>query len=154
MRRRLKSSLLAAVTLSLAGAASCSKPAPMKAEDVPVPPSARRGVLEGAYEVKIDRVAAEVRRDLAEKYGQTSADIYFLPPDADWASVRDFYEGRLGALGLKRDTGFPEENSGNRLAVWGREGWLGRGEAVAAAFIEDASPGGPQKFLALFRSAD
>lgn len=123
----------------------------MRLEEIPAPPSARRGVPEGASEVRIDGVTSEVRRALAEKYGDAEVALYTLPPDAEWNSLADFYETQLGPKGLKRDTSFPAEHSSHKLAVWADSGWLGR-QAVAVAFIDAgrAVDSTPLKFLSVF----
>ena len=153
MQHRLKLvPLLFTIVLTLI-ATSCSKSTPMKLAEVPVPPSARKSVLEGSYEVKIDRVISEVRNDLKEKYGKAEVEVYFLPADAGWDTINSFYEQQLSAMGLQRDASFPTDHSSHKLAVWGHDGWFSK-RAVAAAFIEDDTPGGQQKFLAIFLAGD
>lgn len=132
-------------------AASCSGQPRMRLDEISAPPGARMGVDEGAYEVHLDRVTAEVRRRLEEKYGDSEVALYALPPDAGWDAVIGFYEARLAQKGLKRDTGFPSEHPSYKLAVWADSGWMSR-RAVAAAFVEAGrtQDGTPLKFLAVF----
>ena len=127
----------------------------MKLKDIPVPPSARQGELEGAYEVKLRTSASEVLRELKEKYGTAEVEIYFLVPDAEWSAIRNFYESEFQPVGLARDSSFAEEHTGYRLAVWSHDGWLDK-KAVAIAVIEAgaASEGKSQKFLAVFKAGD
>jgi hypothetical protein len=146
--------LLLAAFAALVVVAACSANL-MKVEDIPVPPTARKGVIEGSYEVKLRTDASQVLKELKEKYGKAETQIYFLDSQADWASVTGFYDERLGPLDLKRDASMPQERAGFKMAVWSRDGWLDK-KAVAAALIEARSTpdGRPQKFLAVFRAGD
>ncbi|HEV2764427.1 MAG TPA: hypothetical protein VGV38_15720 [Pyrinomonadaceae bacterium] len=148
--KRVAALFLAAVAAF--SAASCSGQPRMRLDEISAPQQqARMGVDEGAYEVHIDRVTAEVRRLLEEKYGDSEVMLYTLAPDADWNSIVNFYEPRLGAKGLKRDASVPAERLTYKLAVWADAGFLSR-RAAAAAFIEAgrAQDGTPLKFLAVF----
>lgn len=155
MKLSSKVAALVVVALAALGAASCSRSPHMSLEEMPVPPGARMGVSEGAYEVKIDGVTAEVRRALAEKYGPLEVALYTLVPDAEWKDVSAFYETHLAARGFKRDTGFPAEHASHKLAVLADESWFGK-SAVAVAFIEagQTADGVPLKFLAVFVTKD
>ena len=122
----------------------------MRAEDIPVPPSARREVIEGAYETRLDLAVADARRVLSEGYGRADVEIFRLDAGADWGSVERFYEERLGAAGFTRDLGFTAEHHNYKLAVW-RSG--GDGVAVALVDAGTTADNTPLKFLAVFRPA-
>lgn len=123
----------------------------MKVEEIPVPPSARREVIEGAYEARLDLAVADARRVLSERFGRTDVEIYRLDTAADWGAVERFYEERLGAAGLTRDSGFTTEHNNYKLAVWESAG----GDRLAVALIDAgaAADKTPLKFLAVFRAA-
>lgn len=128
----------------------------MQVKEVPVPPGARRGELEGAYEIALRTAISQALRELKEKYGAAEVEIYHITPETDWNAVRDFYEARFGQMGLVRDTGFAEEHAGYRLGVWRREGLTAKA-ALAAALVETgrtSADATPQKFLAVFRAGD
>ncbi|HEV2763883.1 MAG TPA: hypothetical protein VGV38_12955 [Pyrinomonadaceae bacterium] len=147
--KRVAALVLAAV--AACAAASCSGQPRMRLDEIGAPEGARMGVDEGAYEIHIDRVTAEVRRLLEEKYGDSEVMLYTLPPDAEWNATVGFYEPRLAQKGLRRDTSFPSEHASHKLAVWGDSGWM-RERAVAVAYIEAGRThdGTPLKFLAVF----
>src|SRR5215212_2329644 len=105
--RALRAILLAAV-LAPSGL-SCSGQKFMRVEDIPAPPNARREVIEGAYETRLDLAVAAARRVLAEGFGRADVELYRLDASADWGAVERFYEERLGAAGLTRDPGFTTE---------------------------------------------
>ncbi len=123
----------------------------MRVEDIPVPPSAHREVIEGAYETTLDLAVADARRILSEKFGRADVEIFRLDANADWGAVERFYEERLGAAGFTRDSGVTAEHNKYRLAVWKSSG----GEWLAVALIDAGTTADnlPLKFLAVFRAA-
>jgi hypothetical protein len=122
----------------------------MRVEDIPVPPSAHREVIEGAYETRLDLAVADARRVLSEGFGRADVEIYRLDAGADWGEVERFYEERLGAAGLTRDSGFTTEHHNYKLAVW-KSG----GDRLAVALIDAGTTADniPLKFLAVFHPA-
>ena len=122
----------------------------MRVEDVPVPPSARREVIEGAYETRLDLAVADARRVLSEGFGRADVEIFRLDAGADWGAVERFYEERLGAAGLARDPGFTAAHHNYKLAVWKSAG--GDGLAVALIDAGTTADSTPLKFLAVFRA--
>jgi hypothetical protein len=123
----------------------------MRVEDIPVPPNARREVIEGAYETRLDLAVADARRVLSERFGRADVEIFRLDAGADWGDVERFYEERLGAAGLTRDAGFTAEHNKYKLAVWKSDG----GDKLAVAVIDAGTTADnvPLKFLAVFRPA-
>ncbi len=123
----------------------------MRVEDIPVPPSARREVIEGAYETRLDLAVADARRVLSERFGRADVEIFRLDAAADWGNVERFYEERLGAAGLTRDSGFAPEHNKYKLGVWHSAG----GDRLAVALIDAGTTADntPLKFLAVFRAA-
>ena len=113
---------------------ACSTSAVSRLEDVPVPPGAGKELVEGAYEVRLDLTVSELRRELKDKYGKAEVGIYTLPSNTEWSAVNGFYASRLGARGLGRDERFPTDRATYKVAVWGRDGWLGK-QAVAVALV-------------------
>ena len=123
----------------------------MRVEDIPVPPNARREVIEGAYETGLDLAVADARRVLSERFGRADVEIYRLDASADWGGVERFYEERLGAAGLTRDSGLNAEHHNYKLAVWKSAG----GDKLAVALVDAGTNADntPLKFLAVFRAA-
>jgi hypothetical protein len=132
---------LAATTLLMT---ACSSSTVARLDDVPVPPGARKEIVEGVYEVQLDLTVAELRRDLKEKYGKAEVAIYTLPGDAEWSAVNAFYGSQLGAWGLGRDECFPTDRASYKVAVWGRDGWLEK-RAVAVALLDDGPVDGDER---------
>ena len=123
---------------------ACSSSTVARLDDVPVPPGARKEIVEGAYEVPLDLTVAELRRDLKEKYGKAEVAIYTLPGDAEWSAVSAFYASQLRARGLGRDECFPADRARYKVAVWGRDGWLNK-QAVAVALLDDGPMDGDER---------
>lgn len=123
----------------------------MRVEDIPIPPSARREVIEGAYEPRLDLAVADARRVLSERFGRADVEIFRLDAGTEWGDVERFYEERLGAAGLTRDSGYTAEHNKYKLAVWGAAG----GERLAVALIDAGITADnlPLKFLAVFRAS-
>jgi hypothetical protein len=143
----LRAILLAAALAT--SALSCSGKKFMRVEDIPVPPSARREVIEGAYETRLDLAVADARRVLSERFGRADVEIFRLDAAAEWGDVERFYEERLGAAGLTRDSGYTTEHNKYKLAAWKLSG--GDGLAVALIDAGTTDDNTPLKFLAVFR---
>lgn len=121
----------------------------MRVEDIPVPPTARREVIEGAYETRLDLAVADARRVLSERFGRADVELFRLDASAGWGDVESFYEERLGPAGFTRDSDYATEHNKYKLAVWKSAG--GDGLAVALVDAGTTADNTPLNFLAVFR---
>lgn len=125
----------------------------MKIDEIPLPPEARAGDIEGRYEIELDGATAAILSELKKHYGKTEEKILFLPSEAEPAKIFAFYEPKLAEKGFSRDASVPPSGRNYQQAVWRNEGWFG-GQAVAVAVIDagkDAA-GKAIKFLAVYRA--
>ncbi|HEY8562890.1 MAG TPA: hypothetical protein VIL74_21105 [Pyrinomonadaceae bacterium] len=125
---------------------SCQPKTFMNIEEIPTPPEARAGSIEGRYEVELDAAINTILTDLKKSYSKTEERILFLPPETEAARVFEFYAPKLTAKGFAKDAGVPPQRRNFQHEVW-----VKGGEAISIAVVDagaDAA-GKPIKFLAI-----
>lgn len=125
----------------------------MNIEEIPVPPEARQGTVDGRYEVELDAATNAILADLKKNYSTVNEKILFLPSDADASKIFAFYEPKMTEKGFSKDESVPAQGKNYQINVWRNDGWLG-GETVAVAVIDAGKDvdGKAIKFLAVFRA--
>ncbi|MEO6588785.1 MAG: hypothetical protein ABIP06_05605 [Pyrinomonadaceae bacterium] len=125
----------------------------MNIDEIPVPPGANQGTIDGGYEVKLDAATNAILVDLKKDHSKVSEKILFLPADADAAKIFAFYEPKMSEKGFSQDANVPPQSVNYQIKVWRNDGWIG-GEAVAVAVIDagNDSDSKPIKFLAIFQA--
>lgn len=123
----------------------------MNVEEIPVPPQARAGSIEGRYEVGLDAATNTILAELKKNYSNVGEKILFLPAETDAADIFAFYEPKMTEKGFSGDESVPPEGKNYRQRVWRKDGWFG-GEAAAVAVIDAGrdAQGQTVKFLAVF----
>lgn len=132
--------------LVLFGLLSCNQKAYMNIDEVPVPPEAKSGTIDGRYEVTLDAATNAILTELKKSYSQTQEKILFLNPEADPAKLFGFYTGLLAEKGLTKDANVPLQGRNYQQTVW-KNG----SQAVSVAVIEAGTDadGKAIKFLAI-----
>jgi hypothetical protein len=132
---------------------SCNQKAFMNIEEIPLPPEARAGAIEGRYEIELDGATNAILSELKKHYGKAEEKILFLPGEADASKIFAFYEPKLAEKGFSRDAEVSASSRNYQQAVWRNDGWFG-GQAVAVAVIDAGkdAEGKAIKFLAIYRT--
>lgn len=122
----------------------------MKIEEIPIPPEARAGTIEGRYEIELDGATNAILSELKKNYGRTQEKILFLPGETDASKIFEFYEPKLSEKGFSADLSVAASSRNYQQRVWRNDGWLG-GQAVSIAVIEAGkdAEGRAIKFLAV-----
>ena len=121
----------------------------MNIEEIPLPPEARAGTIEGRYEVELDAATGAILSELKKNYGQTQEKILFLPAETEAAKIFEFYAPKMTEKGFAKDPNVPPQGKNYR-----QNGWKKDNQAVTLAVIEAGkdADGKAIKFLAIFRS--
>ena len=124
----------------------------MNIDEIPFPPEATQGTINGRYEVELDAATNTILADLKKNYSTVNEKILFLPADADAAKIFAFYEPKMSEKGFAKDANVPPQGKNYQINIWRNDGWLG-GEAVAVAVIDAGkdADGKAIKFLAIFQ---
>jgi hypothetical protein len=125
---------------------SCNQKAYMNIDEVPVPPEAKSGTIDGRYEVTLDAATNTILTELKKSYSKTQEKILFLNAEADVTKIFGFYTGLLAEKGLVKDESVPLQGRNYQLSVWKKGD-----QAVSVAVIEAGkdADGKPIKFLAI-----
>ena len=75
----------------------------MNVDEIPFPPEATQGTIDGRYEVELDAATNSILADLKKNYSTVNEKILFLPADADAAKIFAFYELKLSDQNLSKD---------------------------------------------------
>ena len=129
---------------------SCQPKTFMNIDEIPLPPEAKTGTIDGRYEIELDAATGAILTELKKNYPQTQERIMFLPDDADAARIFEFYASQLTEKGFTKDADVPLQGKNYRQNLWKKTD-----EAVSIAVIEagkDAA-GKPIKFLAIHTGA-
>lgn len=123
----------------------------MKIEEIPLPPEARAGAIEGRYEIELDGATNTILSELKKNYGKTEEKILFLSNEAEPSKIFEFYQPKLSEKGFSRDASVQASGRNYRQTIWRNESWLG-GQAVAVAVIDAGkdADGKAIKFLAVY----
>jgi hypothetical protein len=130
---------------------SCNSKAFMKIEEIPLPPEARVGAIEGRYEIELDGATNTILSELKKNYGKTEEKILFLPSEIEPPQIFGFYEPKLAAKGFSRDASVSASGRNYQQTIWRNESWSG-GQVVAVAVIDAGkdAEGRAIKFLAVY----
>ena len=74
----------------------------MNIEEIPIPPEATQGTIDGRYEVELDAATNAILSDLKKDYSTVKEKNLFLPADADAAKIFAFYEPKMSEKGLQK----------------------------------------------------
>ena len=120
----------------------------MNIEEIPVPPEARQGTIDGGYEVQLDAATNTILSEMKQKFGQINEKILFLSPETEAANVFEFYAPKLSERGFtKDDESIPPQGKNYHLSIW-----RNKGQTVGVAVIDDGRDADGQaiKFLAIY----
>jgi hypothetical protein len=120
----------------------------MNIEEIPRPPEAKPGTIDGRYEVTLDAATSSILTELKKNYAKTEEKILFLPAETDAAKIFDFYTPIMTGKGFAKDAGVPLQGKNYQQNVWKKDN-----QAVAVAVIEAGkdADGKAIKFLAIYR---
>ena len=115
-------------------------------EEIPVPPEARQGTINGGYESTLDAATIAILSELKKNYARTEEKILFLPADADTAKIFEFYAPKMSDNGLTKEANVPVQGRNYQQSVWKNDS-----QAVSVAVIEAGkdTDGKPITFLAI-----
>jgi hypothetical protein len=132
---------------------SCDRKVFMNVDEIPLPPEATQGTIDGRYEVELDAATNTILAELKKNYSTVNEKILFLPADADASKIFAFYEPKMSEKGFSKDENVPPQGKNYQINVWRNDGWLG-GEAAAVAVIDAGkdADGKMIKFLAIFQA--
>lgn len=119
----------------------------MKIEELPLPPEAKTGTIDGRYETTLDAATNTILTEMKKNYASTQEKILFLPADADAAKIFDFYGAKMTEKGFAKDASVPLQSRHFQQTVWKKDN-----QAVAVAVIDAGSDaeGKAIKFLAVY----
>ena len=132
---------------------SCDKKVFMNIDEIPIPPEATQGTIDGRYEVELDAATNSILADLKKDYSKVNEKILFLPADTDAAKIFAFYEPKMSEKDFLKDANVSPQGKNYQLNIWRNNGWFGGG-AVAVAIIDAGkdADGKAIKFLAIFQT--
>lgn len=118
----------------------------MNIDQIPVPPDAQTGTIDGRYEVPLDGATGTILTELKKNYPKTEEKILFLPADADASKIFGFYAAAFKEKNFEKDANVPPQGRNYRQGVWKKGA-----QAISVAVIEAGSDadGKPIKFLAI-----
>ncbi len=119
----------------------------MNIEEIPLPPEASQGKIDGRYEVELDAATNTILSELKKSTGKQEEKILFLPSDAEAAKVFEFYAPKLTERGFVKDAEVPLQGKNYQLSVW-----KNKGQTIAVAVIDAGkdADGKAIKFLAVY----
>ena len=119
----------------------------MNVEEIPTPPEARQGSINGGYEVELDAATNSILSGLKQNYPKVGEKILFLPGDIEPANIFEFYNRQLSEKGFTKDASVPLNSRNYQSTVWRKDN-----QAVAAAVIDAGKDGDGKaiKFLAVY----
>jgi len=119
----------------------------MNIEEIPVPPEAKSGTINGAYEIQLDNATNMILSDLKKSYSKTEEKILFLPGETDAAKIFEFYAPKLSEKGFVKDANVPLQGRNYQISLWKTNT-----QAVAVAVIDAGkdADGKTIKFLAIY----
>lgn len=119
----------------------------MNIEEIPLPPEAKQGTINGRYEVELDAATNTILSELKKSTGKQEEKILFLPGDTEAAKVFEFYAPRLTEKGFTKDANVPLQGKNYQINIWKNEG-----QTIAVAVIDAGkdADGKAIKFLAIF----
>gem|GEM_PF-5924861 len=125
---------------------ACQQKAFMNIEEIPLPPEAKTGTIEGRYEVELDAATNSILSGLKKSYAKTQEKILFLPAETEAAKIFEFYTPKMTEKGFTKDESVPLQGKNYRQNVWKKGN-----EAVSVAVIEAGkdADGKAIKFLAI-----
>jgi len=118
----------------------------MSIDEIPLPPEAKTGTINGSYEVALDNATNLILTELKKNYPKTQEKILFLPAETDAAKVFEFYAPKMTEKGFSKDQAVPLQSRNYQQNVWKKGD-----QAISIAVIEagtDAAGKGI-KFLVL-----
>ena len=127
----------------------------MSIDEIPLPPEAKTGTINGSYEVALDNATNLILTELKKNYPKTQekilflpaeTDAAFLPAETDAAKVFEFYAPKMTEKGFSNDQAVPLQSRNYQQNVWKKGD-----QAISIAVIEagtDAAGKGI-KFLVL-----
>ena len=120
----------------------------MNIEEIPIPPEARQGTIEGKYEVQLDAATNTILSEMKKSFGQINEKILFLSSESEAAKVFEFYAPKLSERGFtKDDKSIPPQGKNYQLSIWRNQG-----QTVGVAVIDAGrdADGKAIKFLAIY----
>ncbi len=120
----------------------------MNIEEIPLPPEAKQGTINGRYEVELDGATNTILSELKKSTGRQEEKILFLPGDTEPAKVFEFYAPRLTEKGFTKDGDVPLQGKNYQINIWKNEG-----QTIAVAVIDAGkdADGKAIKFLAIYK---
>jgi hypothetical protein len=119
----------------------------MNIEEIPLPPEAKPGTIDGRYEVALDGATNAILSELKKNYPKTVEKILFLQPETEAAKIFEFYAPKMTEKGLTKDANVPLQGRNYQQNVWTKAN-----QAVAVAVIDAGkdADGKEIKFLAIY----
>jgi hypothetical protein len=125
---------------------SCNQKTFMNIDEIPLPPEAKQGTIEGRYEVELDGATGAILSEMKKNYAKTQEKILFLPGEAEAAKIFEFYAPKMSEKGFTKDGSVPLQSRNYRQNVWKKDN-----QAVSVAVIDAGkdADGKAIKFLAI-----
>jgi hypothetical protein len=126
---------------------SCQQKSFMNIEEIPLPPEARQGTIEGRYEVALDAATGAILTELKKNYPKTQEKILFLPAETEPAKIFEFYAPKMTEKGFAKDANVPRQGRNYQQNVWKKDN-----QAVAVAVVEAGTDAGGKalNFLVIY----
>jgi hypothetical protein len=125
---------------------SCNQKTFMNIDEIPLPPEAKQGTIEGRYEVELDGATSAILSEMKKNYAKTQEKVLFLPGETDAAKILEFYAAKMSEKGFTKNVNIPLQSRNYRQNVWKKDN-----QAVSAAVIDAGKDADRKaiKFLAI-----
>lgn len=129
---------------------ACNNSNPVKPEDIPVPPAARKAEIDGFEKEQFNNALTAAITVVKNRYKTVESETYRLENETTWRELAAFYDDKLREKEFVRNESEPFSSLDSQILFWERKGLLGK-EFVSVVLIttNGASAGEKRYFLLL-----